>query len=40
MELVESLGVPVVLVTHVESHFERQGWRVLELRGGALVDAA
>jgi len=40
MALVESLGVPVVLVTHVESHFERPGWRVLEMRGGALVDAA
>jgi ABC-type Mn2+/Zn2+ transport system ATPase subunit len=40
MELVESLGVPVVLVTHVESHFERPGWRVLEMRAGALGDAA
>jgi ABC-type Mn2+/Zn2+ transport system ATPase subunit len=40
MELAEGLGVPVVLVTHVESHFERPGWRVLELRGGALRDAA
>ena len=40
MELVEGLGVPVILVTHVESHFERPGWRVLELCGGALRDAA
>ena len=40
MELVESLGVPVVLVTHVESHFERPGWRILEMRDGAFVDAA
>ena len=40
MELVESLGVPVVLVTHVESHFERPEWRVLELSGGTLADAA
>jgi ABC-type Mn2+/Zn2+ transport system ATPase subunit len=40
MELVERLGTPVVLVTHVESHYERPGWRVLAMRGGALHDAA
>lgn len=40
MELVERLGTPMVLVTHVESHFERPGWRVLAMRGGTLHDAA
>jgi ABC-type Mn2+/Zn2+ transport system ATPase subunit len=39
MDTVEGMDAPIVLVTHVESHFERPGWRVLEMRGGALHDA-
>jgi ABC-type Mn2+/Zn2+ transport system ATPase subunit len=40
LELVERLGTPVLLVTHLESHFERPGWRVLALDGGVLHGAA
>ncbi len=39
VELVESLDVSVVMITHDESLLDRPGWRVLHLRNGSFTEA-